>query len=188
MKKVAIFASGAGTNAENIIRSERSYEIALIACNNPGAGVLEVAARHSIPAFLLQKEKFLRDGYVEEFKRMQVDFIVLAGFLWKLPSALLEAYPRRIVNIHPALLPEFGGKGMYGNRVHEAVLHSGSKETGITIHYVDEHYDHGDTILQVPCPVRDDDSPQTLAQRVHALEYAHYPKVIESLVSKLPSN
>ncbi|HEY1023287.1 MAG TPA: formyltransferase family protein, partial [Flavisolibacter sp.] len=109
-------------------------------------------------------------------------FLVLAGFLWKIPQALIDAFPRRIVNIHPALLPKFGGKGMYGQYVHEAVLQAGERETGITVHYVDEHYDSGDIIFQTACPVLDDDSPETIAARIHQLEHLHYPRVVEEVI------
>jgi len=187
--RIAIFASGAGSNALKIIDHFRNSPVAAVAlavCNKPGAGVLKIAQENGIPAIIIDKEKFFRgDGYLEQLRQKEIDFIVLAGFLWKIPAALLSAYPRRIINVHPALLPNYGGKGMYGNYVHEAVLNAGDKESGITIHYVDEHYDNGDIILQVKCPVLENDSAETLAHRIHALEHANYPVIVEELVSRL---
>jgi formyltetrahydrofolate-dependent phosphoribosylglycinamide formyltransferase len=187
--RMAIFASGAGSNAQKIIdhfKKNAAVDIALIVCNKPGAGVLSIAEREGIPFLLIDKERFFRgDGYVDELKKHDIRFIVLAGFLWKIPAALIGAFPGKIINIHPALLPAYGGKGMYGNFVHEAVITAGEKESGITIHYVDGHYDNGDIIFQARCPVLDSDTPASLAGRIHELEHAHYPRVIESLISKL---
>jgi phosphoribosylglycinamide formyltransferase 1 len=186
---IAIFASGAGSNAQKIIdhfRNSNLAKIALVICNKPGAGVLDIATRENIPSILIEKERFFRgDGYLAELHEKKIEFIVLAGFLWKIPGALLKAYPRKIINIHPALLPKFGGKGMYGQFVHKAVLDSKEKESGITIHYVDEHYDNGDIILQIKCPVLENDTEESLAQRIHALEHANYPLVIEDLLRNL---
>jgi formyltetrahydrofolate-dependent phosphoribosylglycinamide formyltransferase len=188
-KNIAIFASGNGTNAQKIIqhfKNSSDIKVTLVVCNKPDAGVLQIAERENIPSLLIEKEKFFRgNGYVDELKEKKIDLIVLAGFLWKIPENLLAAYPQKIINIHPALLPKYGGKGMYGNSVHEAVLKSKEKESGITIHYVNEHYDEGDIILQVKCAVLDDDTLETLAQRIHALEYANYPVVIEELAGQL---
>jgi phosphoribosylglycinamide formyltransferase-1 len=197
VKKIAVFASGAGSNAAKIIERFKSsslpadgekqsplIEVALIVCNKPGAGVLDIAKKNNIPSVLIDKEKFLRgNGYVDELKAAKIDFIVLAGFLWKVPLSLIKAFPKKIVNIHPALLPAYGGRGMYGHFVHETVINNKEKETGITIHYVDELYDHGDIIFQVRCPVMPDDTPDTLAQRVHQLEHEHYPEVVRKLLS-----
>jgi formyltetrahydrofolate-dependent phosphoribosylglycinamide formyltransferase len=186
---LAIFASGAGSNAQKIIdyfRNSNKVKVALIACNNPAAGVLDIAARENIPVLIIEKERFFRgNAYVEDLKEKKIDFIVLAGFLWKLPSLLIKAYPGHIINIHPALLPNYGGRGMYGNNVHNAVLAAGEKESGITIHYVDEHYDNGDIIFQAKCPVLPGDTPDTLAQRIHLLEHQHYPKIIGEVVAGL---
>ena len=124
------------------------------------------------------------DHYLKELQKKQVDLIILAGFLWKIPSPLINAYPQKIVNIHPALLPKYGGKGMYGSRVHQAVIDAKEKESGITIHYVDEIYDHGKIVLQAACPVDEQDTAETLAAKVHALEHLHYPAVIAQLVKK----
>lgn len=184
--RIAIFASGAGSNAKKIIEyfSEPGHlavEVALIACNKPEAGVLHIAAENHIPTLIIEKEQFFRgDGFVPFLKENGVDFIVLAGFLWKIPSSLINSYPGKIINIHPALLPKFGGKGMYGKHVHEAVIAAGETESGITIHYVDEKYDHGATILQATCPVYSTDTAETLAARIHELEHAHFPKAVEA--------
>jgi phosphoribosylglycinamide formyltransferase 1 len=186
MTRIAIFASGAGSNAKKIIehfKGNSSVAIALIVCNKPGAGVLKIAAEHAIDTLLIDKEIFFRgDAYVALLKEKKIDWIVLAGFLWKIPSALIQAYPQHIINIHPALLPKYGGKGMYGAHVHAAVIAARDKHSGITIHFVDEQYDHGDTIFQATCEVKEDDTPETLALRIHALEHEHFPKVIEQLI------
>lgn len=189
---IAIFASGAGSNAENIIRyvlknretASASFTVGLVVCNKPGAGVLTIAANYGIPTLLIEKEQFFRgNAYVDELRAAQVDFIVLAGFLWKVPQLLVEAYRNRIVNIHPALLPKYGGKGMYGGFVHEAVINNQDAESGITIHWVDEQYDHGSVIFQAACPVLPGDTPETLAARIHQLEHEHYPGIISKLVA-----
>ena len=147
MKKIAVFASGAGSNAAKIIEKFKEHpvvEVALIICNKPGAGVLQIAEKNNIRTILIDKEKFFRgNGYVDELRQIGIDFIVLAGFLWKIPDVLIKAFPKKIINIHPALLPKHGGKGMYGLLVHQSVIEQGEKESGITIHYVDEHYDNG---------------------------------------------
>jgi phosphoribosylglycinamide formyltransferase 1 len=151
----------------------------LIVCNKPGAGVLKIAEQEKIPWIIIEKESFFSgDHYKPELRINEVDFIVLAGFLWKMPAGLVNAYPGRIVNIHPALLPKYGGKGMYGSRVHEAVIANGETESGISIHYVDELYDHGKLIFQARCAVVAGDTADTLAAKVHALEHEHYPRVI----------
>ncbi len=186
---VAIFASGAGSNAQKIIdhfRNDADVNIALIVCNKAGAGVLVIAEEEGIPSLLINKNKFEQDGsYARVLQELRIDFIVLAGFLWKIPLPLIKAYPNRIINIHPALLPKYGGKGMYGQHVHEAVIQANEKESGITIHYVDEQYDHGNTILQAICPVEVTDTAATLAGKVHQLEHLHYPVVIANLLQKL---
>ncbi len=191
MIHLAIFASGAGSNAQRIIQhfsSSNQIKCALVVCNKPGAGVTDIAARAGIPVLMIEKEPFFRgDAYTAELKDRGIDFIVLAGFLWKLPSRLVAAYPGKIINIHPALLPKHGGKGMYGNFVHEAVIAAGEKESGITIHYVDELYDHGNIIFQASCPVVNGDTPASLAKKIHALEHAHYPAVIEKTLLTVKS-
>ena len=186
MKRIAIFASGTGTNTARIMEHFTDHpaaQVALIVCNKPQAGVLSIAATHKVDTLLIERERFMEgDGYGEVLQEKKIDWIILAGFLWKVPPCLLHQFKGRIVNIHPALLPAFGGKGMYGNRVHEAVLAATVSESGITIHYVDEEYDHGATIFQARCPVLATDTADTLAARIHALEHQHYPRVIEALV------
>ncbi len=186
MIHLAVFASGAGSNAQKIIehfRNHQQVKVELVVCNKPGAGVLDIAVKAGIPYMLLDKETFFRgNAYVPELQRAKINWIVLAGFLWKLPAALLAAFPGHIINIHPALLPKYGGKGMYGNFVHQAVLEAQEMHSGITIHYVDEHYDHGDVIFQAECPVDKSDTPETLAGKIHQLEHQHYPAIIEQVV------
>lgn len=183
---LAIFASGAGSNAARIIDHFKNHSyirISAIACNKPGAGVIKIAENAGIPVIMIEKENFFRgDAYVGELKKYNTDWIILAGFLWKVPVQLLKAFPGHIINIHPALLPNYGGKGMYGAFVHQAVIDARDKESGITIHYVDEQYDHGNTIFQAKCVVSTDDTPETLAKKIHQLEHEHYPLVIEGLV------
>ncbi|HEV7332169.1 MAG TPA: phosphoribosylglycinamide formyltransferase [Flavisolibacter sp.] len=188
--KIAVFASGTGTNAAKLIdyfSDSPVARVALVVCNKPGAGVLNIAEKAGIPSLLIEKEAFFRgDAYLSKLRETGIGFLVLAGFLWKIPQALIDAFPRRIVNIHPALLPKFGGKGMYGQYVHEAVLQAGERETGITVHYVDEHYDSGDIIFQTACPVVEGDTPETIAQRIHQLEHVHYPRVVEEVIKNSP--
>lgn len=186
MIHLAIFASGAGSNAQKIIdyfRGHATVDVRMIVCNKPGAGVLSIAEREGIQSLLIDKEAFFRgDSYVPFLKEKGIDFIILAGFLWKIPAALIEAYPNKIVNIHPALLPKYGGKGMYGHFVHEAVIANKETESGITIHYVDGHYDNGDIIFQAKCAVDPDETPETLAQKIHVLEHANFAVVIEKVL------
>ena len=186
MKKLAIFASGTGTNAAKIIehfKGSNLAEVALIVCNKPGAGVLAIAEKNQIPTLIIEKEQFNSvSSYLAELAAFEIDFIVLAGFLWKMPSSIINAYPKSIINIHPALLPKYGGKGMYGNKVHEAVIAAGDAETGITIHYVNEHYDEGAIIFQATCAIEAGDDAATLATKVHALEHAHFARVVEGLL------
>lgn len=187
-KNIAVFASGAGSNAKKIIEhftNNSTVRVALIVCNNPQAGVLNIAADNNIPVVMVNRKGFVEDTItLNELQLHNIDLIVLAGFLWMVPKYLIEAYPNSIINIHPALLPKYGGKGMYGENVHKAVIEAGEKESGITIHYVDEHYDNGDIIFQATCEVKPGDTPQALAQRIHALEHEHYPTVIEKLLLK----
>ncbi len=187
MKKIAILASGEGTNAERIIRyftENPTVKVAVIITNKAEAGVIRRAQHFQIPVKFLPTSAFKEGKATEILRLYETNFVVLAGFLLRIPNDMLEAYPNRIVNIHPSLLPKFGGKGMYGNKVHEAVLAAGETESGITIHYINEHYDEGAIILQVQCPVMEGDTPDTLANRVHQLEYDHYPKVIEQLLTQ----
>jgi len=183
MKRIAIFASGTGSNAKKILahfQSSNKVQVVLIVSNKPMAGVLNFANEYSVPTLLLKRERFVNgDGYVSELQSAGIDWIILAGFLWKIPPILVKHWEKRIINIHPALLPNYGGKGMYGEAVHQAVITANEKESGITIHYVDEQYDHGTTIFQATCPVLPADTPASLANRIHTLEHLHYPVVIE---------
>ena len=187
IKNIAIFASGAGSNAQKIIDhfkiKTRNIEIVLIVCNNANAGVLKIAKKENIPSLIIERKKFYEDGYLAELKNYRINLVVLAGFMWKIPNIFINAYQNKIVNIHPALLPKYGGKNMYGNYVHEAVINASEKESGITIHYVDEIYDHGKIIFQAKCRVDEEDTPQTLAEKIHALEHKHYPEVIDNIIS-----
>jgi phosphoribosylglycinamide formyltransferase-1 len=191
MIQIAVFASGAGSNAQQVIRHFRLHpliKIALIVCNKPGAGVIEIAAKENIPVQMIEKETFFYgDAYTDELQARHIDFIVLAGFLWKIPSRLIAAFPNKIINIHPALLPKYGGKGMYGHFVHEAVIAAGEKESGISIHYVDEWYDHGNVIFQEICTIAENETPASLALKIHALEHKNYPAVIEKTVQTVKS-
>lgn len=189
MKKIAIFASGSGSNAENIIRFfAKNSEISVksIFCNVPGAYVLERAKKHHIPTFVFNREEMRNpENVLRLLKEQDIDFIVLAGFLWLMPPCITAAYPNHIINIHPALLPAYGGKGMYGAKVHEAVIAAREKESGITIHYVNEHYDEGAIIFQARCPITPDDTAETLADKVHALEYEHFPTIICNTINAI---
>jgi phosphoribosylglycinamide formyltransferase-1 len=188
MKSIVIFASGSGTNAENIIRyfsNRKKANVTLVLSNRPEAKVLERAAALGVDSVFFDRTQFYETGEVLEIlRRKKADLIVLAGFLWLVPPQIIEEFKGCIINIHPALLPLFGGKGMYGDRVHSAVLEAGCHESGITIHYVNAQYDTGDIIFQAKCPVMPDDDPASLAARVHALEYKHYPRVISKIIDR----
>ena len=185
-KNIAIFASGSGSNTENIIRYFRENEaiqVSLVLSNRSDAYVLERAHCLGVPCNLFPKEDWVAgDEILAVLQEYHIDFVVLAGFLVRVPDLLLHAYPNKIINIHPALLPKFGGKGMYGNRVHEAVVAAGEKKSGITIHYINERYDEGNIVFQAVCPVLPTDSPEDVAKKVHALEYEHFPRVIERVL------
>lgn len=187
MKRIVIFASGSGSNAENIIsffREKSEVTVVAVLTNKQTATVLNRCERLDVPAFYFNKTAFSdSDTVVRLLKGLQTDLIVLAGFLWKIPSNLIEAFPNKIINIHPALLPKYGGKGMYGNRVHQAVKENKESETGITVHYVNENYDEGAIIFQAKTDVVPSDDANSIAQKVHQLEYEHFPKVIEKLLS-----
>jgi phosphoribosylglycinamide formyltransferase-1 len=191
--RLAIFASGQGTNARAIIPYfhedghlvlNRRVQICLIICNKTGAGILDIAKTAGIPVLLIEKEKFFRGShYLEEFADRNISFIVLAGFLWKIPPELIRTYPDRILNIHPALLPAYGGKGMYGKAVHEAIIAANDHQSGITIHYVDELYDHG-RIFSGQCQPFSGRNAETLAEKIHSLEHRHYPQQIARWLEK----
>ena len=185
-KRIAIFASGSGSNAENIydyFKSNDKVEISLILTNNSTAKVIERASRLVIPCEIFDRETFYKTTIIVDLlKNKNIDLIVLAGFLWLIPEQLVKAFPDKIINIHPALLPKYGGKGMYGDKVHETVVGNGEKESGITIHFVNEKYDEGNIIFQAKCEVLPTDNASDLAQKIHALEYQHFPVVIERLL------
>jgi len=186
VKRIAVFASGRGSNARRLVEhfaGNKTAEIALIASNKPDAPVLDMAHAQDISVFVFDKKKFTQEkSVIEELENFEIDFIVLAGFLWLVPKVLIEHFPKKIINLHPALLPKYGGKGMYGMRVHEAVRANNEPETGITIHYVNEHYDEGDIIFQAKCTVEPTDTPQDIAQKIHELEHKHLPIITDELV------
>ncbi|MDR0537023.1 MAG: phosphoribosylglycinamide formyltransferase [Tannerellaceae bacterium] len=187
MINIAILASGAGTNAENIIKyfhSNDKVNVALVLSNNSNAGALVRAMQWNVPSFAFPREAFAGTETVvlEKLREYKTDFIVLAGFMNKVTSPILDTFHNRIVNIHPALLPKYGGKGMYGMNVHKAVIEAGEKQSGITIHYINENYDEGNIIFQATCPVLESDTPETLAAKVHELEYKWYPLTIENIL------
>ncbi len=185
MKKIAILASGSGSNAEKIMeyfQTSPKAEVVLIGSNKTDAFVLERARKFNVPTFTFTKSELNGGTVAERLRAEGVDLVVLAGFLLLIPDNLIKAYPDRIVNIHPALLPNFGGKGMYGARVHEAVKNAGEKETGITIHLVNSEYDKGKIIFQAAVEILPEDDPETIAQKVHNLEHKYFPNVIESLL------
>jgi phosphoribosylglycinamide formyltransferase-1 len=186
-KKVAIFASGSGSNAENIIRyfsETKNVIFPFILSNKADAFVKNRAEKLNIPFIFFTKEQWINGEILNLLKKEGVDWIVLAGFLLKVPTEIIEAYPHKIINIHPSLLPKYGGKGMYGMKVHEAVAEANEKESGITIHYVNENLDEGEIIFQAKCEVLSTDSPEEIAAKVHKLEYEFFPKVIADLLEK----
>jgi phosphoribosylglycinamide formyltransferase 1 len=189
MRKIAIFASGSGTNAENIIKyfsNRNSAKVTLVLSNRREAYVLERAKVLKVNSVFFDRDDFYTSGKVLEYLAAnEIDFVVLAGFLWLIPDSILERFEGRIINIHPALLPHYGGKGMYGEKVHENVIANHETESGITIHYVSSYYDEGNIIFQARCKVELSDSVSSLASKVHALEYKHYPAVIEDLILNL---
>ncbi|SFN62096.1 phosphoribosylglycinamide formyltransferase-1 [Algoriphagus ornithinivorans] len=185
MKRLAILASGSGSNAEKIMeqfQKSTKGKVVLIASNKSEAFVLERAKKFDVPTFTFSKKEMEAGVLLKKLQEEQIDWVILAGFLLKIPDELIRAFPERMVNIHPALLPNYGGKGMYGMHVHEAVKANGDQQTGITIHLVNEHYDEGKIIFQAATPVSKEDSPETIAQKVHALEHRYFPEVIESLL------
>lgn len=186
VKKIAIFASGSGSNAENIInffKKSTVGKVKIIFCNVANAYVITRAANLNTPCITFShSDLYNSNNLINKLLADKIDLIVLAGFLWLIPENILKLYENRIINIHPALLPRYGGKGMYGDNVHKAVIDDGAKESGITVHYVNGKYDDGDIIFQAKCEVTADDTPETLAQKVHALEYKYFPKVIESIL------
>ncbi len=188
MQRIAILASGTGSNTANIIEhfaDSDSVEVKLIATNKKTAGVLRVAQDYGIASYILTMDNFLEsDEFVNHLKKLKIEFVILAGFLWKVPLKMVKTFEGRMLNIHPALLPKHGGKGMFGHHVHEAVHKAGDKESGITIHLVNQHYDKGDVYFQVRTNLRDEDTPQDIERRVRELEIAYFPDVIEKFISE----
>jgi phosphoribosylglycinamide formyltransferase 1 len=181
---IAIFASGAGSNAKVLIEksAEAHYQVVLVVCNKPTAGVLQIAADNNIPTLIIDKEQWNQgDAYIPTLANYNIELIVLAGFLWKVPAALVLAYPNKIINIHPALLPKYGGKGMYGMHVHQAVVADKEATSGITIHYVNEVYDDGKIIIQAQCDVLPTDTAADVAHKIHLLEHEHFWQVVNEI-------
>ena len=185
-KNVAIFASGEGSNAQNIIdyfKTSKNIRIALVVSNKSTANVLNRAKENNIPTLILERTSFFEsNNVIDKLKNANIDLIVLAGFLWMVPENLVKAFPNKIANIHPSLLPKFGGKGMYGMNVHKAVIAAKEKESGITIHFVNEEYDKGKIISQHACDVLENDSAEDLVKKIHLLEHEFFPKAIERLL------
>lgn len=184
--RIAIFASGSGSNVQRIAEffdGKGLLEISAIYCNNPGAYVLERAKTAGIPSVLFNRNDFYNSSFIlNDLKSRNIDWIILAGFLWLIPESILKVYPQRVINIHPALLPAYGGKGMFGMKVHKSVIAAGEKQSGITIHHVNELYDEGDIIFQATCQIQPGDTPEMLAAKIHELEYEYFPVVIGKLV------
>jgi len=206
MTRIAIFASGNGSNAENLIRNVTAGEVVLLLCNNPKAFVLKRAKELQVPAVVFSRQELddaagalageathmpapeasrQERSVLGLLKAHRIDFIVLAGFLWKIPAHVIRAWPGRIVNIHPALLPKYGGAGMYGERVHREVIKNKEKESGITIHVVDQLYDHGPILFQATCPVDGTDTPEALARKIYALEQQYFPVVVDKYIKQV---
>jgi len=186
MKKILLFASGTGSNVENIIQHFKNHHDIIVVgvyTNNPNANVLDKAKKHNVPTLIFNKEQ-LSEGFVfDKISDLKPNLIVLAGFLWKMPEEIVAAYPNKIINIHPALLPKYGGKGMYGIKVHQTVLDNKEKLTGITIHYVNEHYDEGEFIFQQKVAIEDCKTPEEVADKIQELEHKHFPVIIEKLLT-----
>lgn len=185
MKKIIVFASGSGTNAENIIKYFSNIEIAKVVSiftNNASAKVIERAKNHQIPVEIFEKNELLERNVLQKIQKIDPDLIVLAGFLLKFPENIIEQYPNKIINIHPALLPKYGGKGMYGMHIHRAIVNNKEKETGISIHYVNENYDEGGIIFQQNVLLTEEDTPETVAEKIHELEQKHFPEIIHKIL------
>ncbi len=188
MKNIAVFASGSGTNAQNLItyfQSHPTIRVSLLICNKPDAGVIAHAEKLNVAVRLISKDD-LANGVqlLDALKQFQIDTIALAGFLLLIPPYLVQAFPNQIINIHPALLPKYGGKGMYGAKIHESVIEDGETESGITIHLVNEQYDEGAILFQAKCAISSNETSHSLARKIHSLEYKHYPKVMEDYLLK----
>lgn len=187
MKNIAIFASGEGTNAENLFNyfnNDKRVKIKLVVTNLDTAGVVARAEKYKKNVQIISKTALFEytSQIIEFLKTEKIDIIILAGFLLKIPEAFIKAFPNQIVNIHPALLPKYGGKGMYGMKVHNAVIQNKESESGITVHYVNEEYDEGEIILQATCTINEEDTPETLASKIRKLEFEYFPKAIEKII------
>ena len=185
MKKIIVFASGSGTNAENIIKHFAGTKIASVVSvftNNASAKVIERAKNHQIPVEIFSKNELLERNVLQKIQEIDPDLIVLAGFLLKFPETIIEKYPNKIINIHPALLPNYGGKGMYGMHIHRAIINNKEKETGISIHYVNENYDEGGIIFQKNVALTEEDTPETVAEKIHELEQKYFPEIIQAVL------
>ena len=186
MKKIVIFASGSGTNAENIIKyfaKTKTGSVEAVFTNNANSRVLERAKNYELPTEVFSKEQLFERGVLHKLHEIQTDLIVLAGFLLKFPANIIAAYPGKIINIHPALLPKYGGKGMYGMHIHNAIVANNEKETGITIHFVNENYDEGNIIFQQNVVLAGDETPEEVAAKIHELEQKYFPRVIEGILN-----
>jgi phosphoribosylglycinamide formyltransferase-1 len=189
MKKILLFASGTGSNVENILKYFKDHHdigVVSVFSNNPEAPVLTIAAQHGVPTYVFDREALAGGAVLNQLNALQPDLIVLAGFLWKMPEAIVRSYPDKIINIHPALLPKYGGKGMYGMHVHRRILEEKEQVTGITIHYVNEHYDEGAYIVQQSVSIADCRTPEDIAAKVHVLEHLYFPQVIAQLLNTNP--
>ena len=187
MKRISVFVSGNGTNLQRIaeyFQGNPDVEIVNVVCNNPKAYAIERAKNLGIPVRMINRQEFNNPEFTQEMADLKLDLIVLAGFLWKIPASLIQAYPKKIVNIHPALLPKYGGKGFYGEHVHEAVVAAKEQFSGITIHYVNEIYDSGEIILQAYTALESGETPDTLAAKIHKLEQAYFPVAIEQVLKQ----
>ncbi|WP_258100397.1 phosphoribosylglycinamide formyltransferase [Marinoscillum pacificum] len=186
--KIAVFASGSGTNAEQLIKHFQSVSdmtVSQVYCNKPDAFVLERAKNLDVSSLVFSRSEFKSEEFLAQLG--SVDFIILAGFLWKIPEYLIQAFPDKIINIHPALLPSYGGKGMYGSHVHESVIANKEKQSGITIHLVNENYDEGRTLFQASCDITSEDTPDSLAQKIHQLEHKYFPQIVEDYIREYMS-
>jgi phosphoribosylglycinamide formyltransferase-1 len=188
-KRIAIFASGSGSNAQKIMeyfKKHQDAEVALVLTNNPEAYVLQRADNFEVPSHIFNRDEFYNtDQIVQLLKNLEIDIIVLAGFLWLIPQTLLQAFPNKIINLHPALLPKYGGKGMYGDNVHKAIMEAGDLESGITIHFVNEHFDEGEIIHQSRFHIEKNDDLEMVKFKGQQLEHLHYPKIIEHILKKM---
>ena len=189
MKNIAVFASGSGTNAINLINhfknSDRAW-VTVIFCNNPEAGIIKKAGLESVPVVLFDRQELYESKHIDNtLEQLNIDVIVLAGFLWLFPERLIKQFPDRVLNIHPALLPKYGGKGMYGDRVHKAVLENGDTIHGVTVHLVNEEYDKGRILLQQSFTIADNDDLNSVAEKIHAIEYQIYPQAIDMLLAEI---